>query len=89
MTRYIKLENGYNPVEYSIEQFIEDYPDADICDSEFQETSEELLKQYDVHKLHEAVKPILPGNYVEGPPIFIEGKWIQSYIKPRPAPWEE
>ena len=88
MTRYIKLENGYNPIEYSIEQLIEECPVAQICDPEFQENSEELLKHYDVYRLHEADKPNLIGNYVEGPPRFIAGKWIQSYIIPKASPWE-
>lgn len=88
MTRLIKLENKYNPIEYSIEQFIEDHPDVDPCDAEFQELSPEILLKYNIHILHEVVKPSINGNFVEGPPVFLAEKWIQNWIKQVPPPWE-
>lgn len=90
MKRYIRLVDGFQPKEITIEELIEEYPDVDFCDPELQNTSDEILAKYDVYELHTSAKPKFAGNYVEGPPIFIgeSGIWIQNWVKPTSPPWE-
>lgn len=77
--RYIKLENN-NPVNYSIEQFTTDYPNAKIySNSEMPDTL--LLAQYNVYHLVTTNPPILEETQTaeEGTPDFHDGEWYQTW----------
>lgn len=76
--RYYKVENGI-PREYSIEQLLQDNLGANICDSLIGEISEELLSNYNVYKLVEC-PPLDVDGCVEGDPIFVNGRVIQTWI---------
>lgn len=90
MKKYIRLVDGFQPQKITIEELIEEYPDVDFCDPEYQETSDEVLAKYNVYELYTAPKPKYAGDYVEGPPIFLEDvkRWAQNWVKHVPAPWE-
>jgi hypothetical protein len=76
MLRYIKIING-EPINYTIEQLLQEYPDAQIF-GESSLPNESLLKQYDVYPLITTPKP--QGDVVEeGEPIFNGREWIQSW----------
>lgn len=75
--RYIKIENN-SPIHYSIEQLMEDIPDAVIYEKS-ELPSEKLLKNYDVYPL--VTTPFPEADVVEeGTPIFSNGEWIQTWI---------
>ena len=69
--------------------FISNQPES-ILDWCLPLQSDEILAKYDVYELYTSAKPKFAGNYVEGPPIFVEESkiWIQNWVKPTPAPWE-
>jgi hypothetical protein len=77
MTKYIKIENN-NPIEYSIEQLLEDHPDAIIYNGT-EMPDEKLLEKYDVFPLITTRKP--EGDVVEeGIPTFINNEWNQTWV---------
>lgn len=76
--RYYKIENNI-PVEYSIEQLLEDHPGAQICDVFLGELSENMLKNYNVYRLIECPK-IDSDNCTEGTPILQNDILIQTWI---------
>lgn len=77
MTRYIKIVNN-KPVNYSIDQLLEENPDAVIYkNSEL--PNEDLLKAYDVYPLITTPKPD-KDVVQEGEPILINGEWNQTWI---------
>jgi hypothetical protein len=77
MLRYVKLING-EPVDYSIEQLLQDHPTAVIY-SVSELPDEKLLRQYDVYPL--VTTPAPPGDVVtEGKPIRDGKEWIQTWV---------
>jgi hypothetical protein len=78
MTKYIKIENN-NPIEYSIEQLLEDHPGCQICDIFLGEIDNKLLEKYNVFPLVEC--PPIDGDHVqEGIPILVNGRWSQTWV---------
>lgn len=77
--RYIKIENGI-PVDYSIEQLLQDYPDA-IIYKKSQMPSEKLLKNYNVFPLITEPSPPLKEDITveESTPEFRQGEWHQTW----------
>jgi hypothetical protein len=83
--RYIKIENN-SPIDYTIEQLFQDYPDAVIYKTS-QMPNEQLLANYDVYPLITTTKP--DGDVVtEGIPELIGKEWNQTWIS-RPFTEEE
>jgi hypothetical protein len=77
--RYIKLVNN-NPVNYSIEQFAIDYPNATIySNSSMPDTY--MLSQYNVYPLVTTNPPVLEETQTaeEGTPSFFNNEWYQTW----------
>jgi len=91
MKRYIKLVGGFQPKEITLEELIEEFPDVDFCDPYFQDTMDAKLAEHNVYELHHSDKPRLPGEYVEGPPLFMQesGIWIENWITKTKTPWDK
>ena len=77
--RYIKIENN-SPVDYTIEQLFEDYPDAVIYKTS-QMPNEQLLANYSVYPLITEPLPQLAEDETaeEGVPEFAQGEWHQTW----------
>jgi hypothetical protein len=77
--KYIKLEDN-RPVNYSIEQFVTDYPNARIYSTAAMPDSH-LLAQYNVYPLITTNPPILEETQAaeEGVPSFYNGEWYQTW----------
>ena len=77
--RYIKLVNN-NPVNYSIEQFAIDYPNATIYSSSSMPDTY-MLSQYNVYPLVTTNPPAPTETQiaVEGTPSFHDGEWYQTW----------
>jgi len=79
--RYIKLENNI-PVNYSMEQFTTDYPNARIYSNSAATPDAYLLSQYNVYQMVTTNPPILEETqaYEEGVPSYYDGEWYQTWI---------
>lgn len=77
--RYIKIENN-SPVDYTIEQLFEDYPNAVIYKIS-QMPNEQLLATYSVYPLITEPLPQLAEDEIaeEGVPEFAQGEWHQTW----------
>jgi hypothetical protein len=77
--RYIKIENN-SPVDYTIEQLFQDYPDAVIYKTS-QMPNEQLLAQYNVYPLITEALPELQEDEtaIESTPEFRHGEWHQTW----------
>ena len=77
--KYIKLEFSM-PVNYSIEQFVIDYPNAGI-DSTSSNPDVYILAQYNVFPLITTNPPVVEETQicVEGLPNFNNGEWHQTW----------
>jgi len=77
--RYIKLVNN-NPVNYSIEQFTIDYPNATIYNNSSMPDTY-MLSQYNVYPLVTTNPPASTETQiaVEGTPSFHDGEWYQTW----------
>jgi hypothetical protein len=77
--RYIKLQQNI-PIDYSLEQFSLDYPNAEIYNKTAMPDAD-LLAQYDVHPLVTTNPPIVEETETteEGTPIFENGEWYQTW----------
>ena len=78
--RYIKLEFSM-PVNYSIEQFVIDYPNAGIYNTGSNPDAY-MLAQYNVFPLITTNPPVVEDTQicVEGLPSFNNGEWHQTWI---------
>lgn len=88
--KHIKVENNI-PIEYSLEQFFIDHPDAVIYKIS-QMPDEELLANYNVYPLITTLLPSYNDDTIvvigEGIPVFKNGEWYQTWIT-RPMTEEE
>jgi hypothetical protein len=77
--RYIRIENN-SPVDYTIEQLFQDYPDAEIYKTS-QMPNEQLLANYSVYPLITEPLPQLTEDETvkEGVPEFVLGEWHQTW----------
>ena len=77
--RYIRLNNK-QPVDYSIEQLLIDYPNAVIYENS-QMPSEELLLNYNVYPLITTPQPEFNDDETaeESTPELINGEWHQTW----------
>jgi hypothetical protein len=78
--KYIKLENN-RPINYSIEQFAIDYPNARNCINIAGMPDAQLLAQYNVYQLVTTNPPILSETQIaeESEPKFYDGEWYQTW----------
>lgn len=78
--KYIKLVNN-NPVNYSIEQFVIDYPNATIYSNSSMPDAH-LLSQYNIYPVITTNSPALTDTQIaeEGNPIFHDNEWYQTWI---------
>jgi hypothetical protein len=78
--RYIKLENN-QPMEYTIEQLLTDYPNAKIY-KKSKMPNEKLLAAFDVYPLITEAKPIVNQDETveESIPNFRDGEWHQTWL---------
>ena len=77
---YIKLTNG-TPENYSIEQLLEEFPNANIYKKTIKMPNEALLKQYNVYPLITEAKPDHDADETaeEGTPMFKNMEWHQTW----------
>jgi hypothetical protein len=79
--KYIKLDDSRQPVNYSIEQFAIDFPNARIYNNTAAMPDPYLLGQYNVYQLVTTNPPILEETQTteEGTPRFYDGEWYQTW----------
>jgi hypothetical protein len=77
--RYIRLEKN-QPINYSIEQLLEDYPKAEIY-KKCQMPCEELLADYNVYPLVTTPTPKIREDQAveEDLPQLKDGEWYQTW----------
>ena len=77
--KYIKLENN-EPVNYSIEQLLTDFPNARIYSNGMMPDAY-LLEQYNVYPLVTTNPPLVEETETseEGIPSFHDGEWHQTW----------
>lgn len=78
MSKFIQIKNG-KPISCTIEDILNEHKAAYICDPLLGEISDDLLKNYNVYRLVECPK-IDGENVVEGDPVYINGRWCQTWI---------
>ena len=79
--RYIKLEHN-QPINYSIEKLITDYPDAVIYSNRLAMPDAQLLAKHNVYQLVTNNPPVVSETQTaeEGPPALYNGEWHQTWI---------
>lgn len=79
MLKYIKIENN-QPVNYSIEQLLIDYPNA-IIYKKTKLPNEELIKEFNVYPLVTTQPPKVQEDETaeEGVPVLKDNEWTQTW----------
>jgi len=79
MLRYIKIENN-QPVNYSIEQLLIEYPNASIY-KKTKLPDEQLIKEFNVYPLITTQTPKVKENETaeEGTPVLKDSEWTQTW----------
>ena len=75
---YIKLVDG-EPTRYTIEEFLEEYPDVNVYTKVNGIPDKKVLEEYDVYPLVDSSPPE-EGAFKEGKPQRLyNGEWLQTW----------